>query len=1371
MLHGKVIDYEDIKNLPSRNAFLSKDIFDETSENISKKSPLFFMPNDLHEMALQDKKYDKAEYKIVLFGTLIDGRNATVVISGIKNYFEVVLPAENSNEIALELYNNLKNTKYSEPDSFELIKGRQFIYYQKTKTTFARFYFNKLKLRKEAIKIVRAKGFETTTDDSSCYYRVVCRDNLSTFSSWVEISDYKLRSYDGIRGVVYEVNISNYNKYQGDIISDVNLAKDNTMSMGWDIETYSPDGQLPVPENPEHNIFMISLVFQWYHSNAQLLKVCLIDHPCNPHPDFLVIVCENEKKLIKAFAKIVHKMKPEFNIGFNDSEYDWNWIITRGKSYPGVLTFMAECFDRTSPWNNYDDENIMKYNFKRERVKLEADAYAEGSTLCFPGYINIDVRTVFRQLYPTAEQSNLNFFLACEKLSGKKDMPYQDMFGYYREINAMMKNSAGISGNNKFEMLKNKMTEIAEYCVIDALRCHELMKIRSVIMDRREVANLSYTSVFDAFYRANGMKVRNLVIARGQKFDIRFSNINNDIMEEGKFPGAHVVPPKKGLITSKLTMKERCDISTVNIKYSEWIEVTPAELGEFKNIIIAHGSHLDDAKIKKLIESYSDSSSKPPLRKCFIDFIKEKNGRPIPGLDFSSLYPSLIMAYNFSPEFIIKDQKSAKEIHAAGAALHKIKFMYNSRTIKGWSIRHDNIFDPTDPKYKFGVYPMILKELFDSRTSMKSGLHKWESEKERLESIPREKFVEPEIQAEYDNVCFNFNYLDSKQRALKVFMNTFYGESGNKLSPFFTLELAGAITSSGQDNIKFVQRYVESLGCEVMYGDTDSLYLSMPERCFDELDKQYYSGAISKDIYWSEMVNITFKEVAIITKAVNDMLIADNGTKFLKMAYEEALFPVAFLAKKKYYGIPHISVPNFNPKNLFIRGLEVKKRGVSEFLRKICMNIMWDSVSLTNYSTLMELVQNKIDYIYKTDWDFKDFVMTDVFKPNKQNIKVQTFAARMAAEGITVKPYNRFDYVIVKRNPYKYDVRGRKQDLSIGEKMEYYEYAVEKKMEIDIDYYMQGSINGQLARLITYAETFHVNPTSNEDSDLKIADDKTYNNACKFIENYCEKYYTNYNSKGKIYQKIFRMANSVVTERIKQYLGNETVSILNSNYDMENLEAWLEDKAEKEALKNVKGYGKIHVMKLVKDMNEDDKGKKMQELQHIYFGRKSTNISIMREKAFKERQAMLKRQLSDNLSKLINIFAQHSKIVNNVQQKIKNILDINNLYNSADEIVPDLDNLNNSKKIDISELENTADKELNSLVNNESSRESLNRLRYIYININSNYDFIHKTRSIIDYLKLCRNNNVGFVNPKEFNVKKHIKSQVDDIINEFNNMK
>jgi hypothetical protein len=87
-LHGTVITYNDIKNIPSRNIFLEKSIYNETTETISKGQPLLFMPNALHEMHLQEKKYDTATYKIVLFGSLLDGRRASVVIKGLKPYFE-----------------------------------------------------------------------------------------------------------------------------------------------------------------------------------------------------------------------------------------------------------------------------------------------------------------------------------------------------------------------------------------------------------------------------------------------------------------------------------------------------------------------------------------------------------------------------------------------------------------------------------------------------------------------------------------------------------------------------------------------------------------------------------------------------------------------------------------------------------------------------------------------------------------------------------------------------------------------------------------------------------------------------------------------------------------------------------------------------------------------------------------------------------------------------------------------------------------------------------------------------------------------------------------------------------------------------------
>lgn len=1678
-LHGTVITYNDIKNIPSRNLFLEKSIYNETTETIAKGQPLLFMPNALHEMHLQEKKYDTATYKIVLFGSLLDGRRASVVIKGLKPYFEAVIPYQddaNESDVALLLYNKLKQTKYACPLSFDILKGKQFEEYQTERTTFARFYFDKLKTRLEAIKYVKSQGMATTVDDASCYYRVVCRDYMTTFSSWVVISDYTVRTYDGIRGSVYDVDINNYKISTDDITSNPKLAKDNIMSMCWDIETYSHDGDLPRPENLDHKMFMIGITFQWHHSNDQLIRVCLVEQPCDPRPNYLTIVCETEKKLIKAFGKLVFKMKPDINLGFNDSDYDWPWVIKRAKLYPGVLIFLAECFDATVPWKNYDDSSIMSYNFKKEKVKLEADAYAEGQTLVFPGYINIDVRTIFRQLYPTAEKSNLNFYLALNKLDSKKDMPYQELFNTYKQMTRVLNNRKILQSRLldlkivkttidcilnydwEYNSLKDKMAEIADYCIIDSQRCHELMKIRSVLMDKREVSNLSYTSVFDSLYRANGMKVRNLVIARGQLRGIKFSNVTKGFSEDGKYPGAYVFPPKKGLVTSKLTIQERRDLSMLNETRDvnsmsitrEWAQVSNDEIDEYTKIISEKGAVLSDLELANLIAIRQDEG-KPPLRECFIKFITEPIGRPITGLDFSSLYPSLIMTYNLSPEYIIKNKRNAQRALNEGHNLYKIKFMFNNKWVRGWSIRHDNKLDPSEPDCKFGVYPMILKELFDARSNLKKSLQKWEHEKERLDMLPPEEFSKPHIKEEYDTVSFNFNYLDSKQKALKVFMNTFYGETGNKNSPFFVLQIAGAITTAGQDNIKMVQKHVESEGCNVYYGDsvtgdtplvirnfitgvvmiktinnlndenewksykqfkpdditcinkqqaicplqiwtdgawydikrvirhntnkrlyrintyngcidvtedhslmtpsrrkikpkdvyigtellhsfpntfreiscsitneesfemgramavdcdtlielqydcksvptdilnghltirqafydgycqginlstnhsniisefycrgklraqslyylikslgytyviitllknernvyllsiihrqvknpntvidilelpkvnngtfvydietskgsflggigslnvsnTDSLYSAMPDRHFHQIDKMYYTGTMQKEIYWSEMVNITFREIAKINKTVNDMLIADNGTKFLKMAFEESLFPVAFLAKKKYYGIPHISQPNFHPKDLFIRGLEVKKRGVSEFLRKICFNIMWDSVNLSNVYTLIELVQKKIDDIYLQKWDFDDFIMTDIFKPNKNNIKVHTFVQRMLNENIKVKPYDRFQYVIVKKNPFKYDVRGRKHELSIGDKMEYVDRAATQNLSIDIDYYMKGSVNGQLSRLITYADTFHVEPTSHAVDDLKIAEDKTYNNACKYIENYCNKYYANYNSKGKIYQKIFKIASNVITEKLKEYCSAETVTILNSDYDTDELEIWLENKAEKEAMKSTKGYGYMHVNNILKDLESDAKAKKITELQNIYFARKSNNLSLMREKAFSERKTLLQRQINDNLKSITNILKYHSNMVNIIQTKIKSALDIDNSFNEVDGIIPEFDDLSCDKSIDMKSLEKTAASEMDKLIANNNMLESLNRLRYIYINIVSNYSFIQKTRLIIDYLMQTRNTSIGITTkPKDFDLKPFIKSNVDDILLEMKN--
>ena len=1202
-LHDKVIPYSRLKqNLPDRIKFLNPQDREKIDNTIKQKEPIMFLPTYLLETSMQDEMYEKAKYKIILMGVFQDGRKVNIILDDIDPYFEIRIP-DGSKESQLtyiqELMDLLDSDETTKPFKKTVISARPFRYYQPNKSKFLRVFYQKTKTRVAAINLVRRNGYETTSDDLASYYRVVCRDNLTTFSSWAMLTDYKPTSVNFLKGETYRVKISKYKQFTGELTSD--LLKDRTMSCCWDIETWSKSGNVPIPDNPDDNVFCISMTFQWVNELDPFFKVCICDLPANAKPGYLTIVAGSEKNIIKAFSDVFALMRPEFIFGFNDSDYDWNWIIKRSKQYKNLLSYIATELDSTNPYKPYTDDVVFKYSFKKEHVKVEADTYVDGYSLMMHGYIPIDVRTIFRRLYPTAEKSSLSWFLAKNKLGGKEDMPYERMFKIYQEYITFIhahENELDDIKNGRitdfdtsgweseevrhYNELKEQLAEINHYCVVDAQRCHDLVKIRSVIMDHREVSNLSYTSVYDAFYRANGMKVRNLTIAIGQTniFGIRFSNITNTSVEEGKYPGAFVFPPKKGLKITKLSMEERikkAELTQNSIRkdHQEWLNTTVEELDCYKSIIKKYGAVMSEDVIDKL--ENNNILGPKPLPNKFKQFWSERIGRPIAGLDFSSLYPSLIRTYNFSPEYCILDKKQAMELHNKGQRITKVDFLFNGRRRLAYFVWHNNKYNPNESDFQFGVYPYILDDLFNKRSILKKKMKLFDIRKEEIEAMPADKRELPEIINEYSDVVFNKNYLNSKQNALKVFMNTFYGEAGNKLSPFFVLEVAGGVTTYGQKNIKFAYAYVKEQNCEVYYGDTDSLYISMPEKVFEKIDTEYYVGNISKIDYWTQLVEISFKEIKAIQDGVNRKFIEDNGTKFLSMAYEEFLYPVAFTAKKKYFGIAHEHIANFTPKELFIRGLEVKKRGVSEILRKIFMEIMWAVCTPNNLYDLLELVCDKIDEIYNRKWTSHDFIQTGVYRTGKKNVKICTFVERMRQRGIHVKPNERFNYVLVKKYPYTYDLRGRKKEISVGDKIEYADVAERDGMEIDLDYYMEGSINGQLARLITYHDMFLVEALDNSDAETKTAEEAIYANACKFITSYCKKYYAKYNVFSDTHQKIYKTANKATSKVIKEF-DDLASDLLCANVNYDDFETWFVEYTEKHADKLIKDYGKNFVM-------------------------------------------------------------------------------------------------------------------------------------------------------------------------------------------------
>src|SRR5947207_3134780 len=407
------------------------------------------------------------------------------------------------------------------------------------------------------------------------------------------------------------------------------------------------------------------------------------------------MVCGSQVNLLKAFALCRELLAPNIQIGFNDSQYDWPFIVEKAKKL-GVLEWM---FNHMS-FKPSSLEKITKWQYQYNMIKVN-DGNFYSRHLKIPGCVAIDARPCFKKFYPKAEKSSLAYYLRECNLDNKVDLPIHRMNKYYEM--ALKETNATTA---------EQIHEVAKYCIIDALSCQRLMVKHNAINKYREVASVVFLSLFDAHYFAGGMKVCNLLSASAWQRGILTSMISSQQTETGKFPEAYVFSPVKGL----------------------------------------------------------------------------ENRRPVIGLDFASLYPSLIMTYNLSPDKIILSQERAEQ---SGKKLHKISFKFNNQDCLAWSIQHNNI-----PEEK-GLYAIVLEYLSSKRNEMKKRLALLKEKKENMdlviglmdkglslpEAIEKElanakgkkrdsltknlyHFINKarhEFMAEYDSICFDCSCLDAKQ--------------------------------------------------------------------------------------------------------------------------------------------------------------------------------------------------------------------------------------------------------------------------------------------------------------------------------------------------------------------------------------------------------------------------------------------------------------------------------------------------------------------------------------------------------------------------------------------------------------------------------
>ena len=180
--------------------------------------------------------------------------------------------------------------------------------------------------------------------------------------------------------------------------------------------------------------------------------------------------------------------------------------------------------------------------------------------------------------------------------------------------------------------------------------------------------------------------------------------------------------------------------------------------------------------------------------------------------DLNSLYPHLIMQYNISPETKIQDEKN---------------YTVTPNSILGGKI-------PPETKYSLaangtcytkdrqGFLPALMEKMYEERSMYKKLMI---DAQKRKQEDPDNRSIDFEI-SKYHNF----------QQVRKIQLNSAYGAIGNEWFRYFDVDMAEAITLSGQLSIRWIQeslnKYLnetlETNGKDyIIASDTDSVYISL----------------------------------------------------------------------------------------------------------------------------------------------------------------------------------------------------------------------------------------------------------------------------------------------------------------------------------------------------------------------------------------------------------------------------------------------------------------------------------------------------------------------------------------------------------------
>ena len=317
-------------------------------------------------------------------------------------------------------------------------------------------------------------------------------------------------------------------------------------------------------------------------------------------------------------------------------------------------------------------------------------------------------------------------------------------------------------------------------------------------------------------------------------------------------------------------------------------------------------------------------------------FVKD----PVPGrydwmydLDLTSLYPSIIMTLNISPETKIAkiedwnaedfNRGKVDEYIVGGEKVSKEKLKAFLDKYK-YTVASNGVMYSSD---KTGLIPAILSDWFDKRVEYKNEMKKWGKAGD----------------------TDKYEFYKKRQLVQKILLNSMYGILGLPAFRFYDIDNAEAVTLSGQTVIKKTEaainmKYNKELKTDnldyVQYVDTDSVFVSclpLVKNRFPDIDTNDIETMTPK-IYEiaTEVQDYVNKFYDVFAKKIF------NTDKHRLEIKQEMIGRTGFWQKKKRYALWIISDNGVPMDKLEVKGLDIVRSSFPKSFQKCMKDVMID---------------------------------------------------------------------------------------------------------------------------------------------------------------------------------------------------------------------------------------------------------------------------------------------------------------------------------------------------------------------------------------------------------------------------------------------